>query len=252
MSLNNIKIIGLHPATAVNHILNLYDGADNEEKMKILMKDYDVSAVPSNEIPKKFSSKQMIDIRAGEMLGVGIIGLYYSIFGQFENRTFQVAVGIEDALKLDIEKILVDGALWENETRQKMPFQQTLVQGYYPVRDISTSDVIKAINHKIAMRSGYPTNCGLIVSVFSDGGQINFKEVIDKCKLDEYQQVYILAYDMPTLDTVTVTKLEVNMSAKDFQASQRIITLPRSPSGEWLVNDDQNQTSSSEEPEPRS
>lgn len=238
MNMNNLKMIGIHPATAVNHILNMYDDADEEERLKILIQRHGANVIPINELPKRFSSKQMIDIRAGEVLSLGVIGLYYSIFCSFNRRTFQIVVGVEDTLKKQIENLISDGAIWENEKEIKMPFQQTLIQGVMPMpHEIKTEEVVIAIDNKLAQREHNPDNCGLLVSVYGHAGKIDFKKIIDSCDLSKYSSVFVLAYQLPKIETVTVTMLEKDMSASDFVRAQRLITLPRSKSGPWLVND---------------
>ena len=237
--MKNIKVIGIHPATATNHILNMYDRADQEDKIKLLIQRHDANVPLQNELPARFLSKQTIDIRAGEMLSLGVIGLYYAITSTASSRTFQVVVGVEDALKNEIENLISDGAIWEDGIAAKMPFQHTLVQGYLPKkRNVTTDDVIKALNDKIFIRDQYPHNCGLLLSIYAETGQIDFKRIISSCDVDKYTVVYVLAYDMPGLESVTVTMLEKGITAENFQAAQRWMNLPRSTPGPWLLNDE--------------
>lgn len=235
--MDNLKVIGVYPATAINHVLNVYDCSNEKDKIKVLIQTYDANAIPVNQVPKRFASKQMIDIKAGELLSLGVIGIYYSILGHEHNRTFQVIVGVEDVIKKQIENIISDGAIWENEIKKKMPFQQTLIQGYFPKSEITTERVIASINKKISVRSRYPEHCGLLISFFGTIGKINFEEIVKVCRLGVYDNVFVVAYHMPQLDTVEVLMLEENMDIKKFANARRLMNLPRGDSGPWLVNE---------------
>lgn len=236
--MKNLKVLGIYPISALNHILKLYDEAPADEKVKLLVNQRGINIVPSNAVPKRFSSKQMVDISAGEMLSLGVVAHYFNLVSVGSARTYQAVVGVEDSLKTQVENFISDGAIWDDVSAERMPFQQTLIQGYLPrKRVISSQDVIKAINAKIRDRSNYPKHCGLIVSVYGELGVINFKEIIESCKLAAYDVVYVVAYEMPEIGYVTVTLLEESMPPDVFIANQKRMNLARTEGGPWLVNE---------------
>jgi hypothetical protein len=235
--MNNLKVVGIAPPSAINHVLKMYDAAKPNEKIKLLIQDKTANAIISNAVPKRFASRKTIDLRAGELLSLGVIGLYYNFYGILNHKSYQVVVGIEDNMKKEIESIISDGAIWDEQSLEKMPFQQTLVQGYYPTKKLTTEDVIKAIDDKIQKRAEYPKNCGLIISLYAETGELNFQEITKKCELVAYQAVFIITYRMPLMDQAIVTLVEENMSEDKFKAGQRLMNLPRGPAGPWIVRD---------------
>jgi hypothetical protein len=76
-----------------------------------------------------------------------------------------VVVGVEDGVKSNVENYLSDGGIWDNQTKEKMLYQQVAVQGYFPKSVINNEHVARIIQEKINKRSRYPENCGLIVNI---------------------------------------------------------------------------------------
>ena len=146
-------------------------------------------------------------------------------------------VGTDDASKKLIENVLSDGAVWDNQSKGKMPFQQVLVQGYAPTKKIiSEDDIINVINVKIQRRNELPEHCGLIISVYGNKGQINFQKIIDSCNLSIFEVVFCVTYKLPELGTAVVTRLEKGLSQKIFLQNAKRFSLDRfSNKGEWLI-----------------
>ncbi len=244
--MKNLKVLGIYPIPALNHILRLYDAAPEDKKIRLLINQRGINILPSNTVPKRFSSKRMVDISAGEMLSLGIVAHYFNLISIESKRTFQVVVGVEDNLKNQIENLISDGAIWDEGQEERMPFQQTLVQGYLPdKRTLSTRDVIEAINEKVRTRDTYPAHCGLIVSVYSGSVKIDFKEIIQTCKLATFDSVYVVVYEMPKINFASVTLLEESMPPSIFSANQKRLNLPRFDGGPWLVDENFDKKSSS-------
>lgn len=193
--------VGIDPELAVSYAAHLYDqGESDVAKVKILINNIPPPLTQAKNSPNQLTSNRSIDINVGEMLGIGVVGMYYNYIGAWDNHTYQSVVGVEDSSKRYIETLLSDGAIWSNRDKNRMMFQQVMAQGYLPQsKKIDTNMLIKAIDHKVAMRNNYPENCGLIVNLFSESGDIDFKEVASRCDLKSYNIVLVNVYDLPGL-----------------------------------------------------
>ncbi len=232
----NLKIIALEPGSAVSHILELYDKKPIKEKMRLLLNSRLMDIVPMNNLPKFFASGRLIDINAGEMLSLGVIGVYYNLLDSHKSKSYQVVVGIDDSAKTSIENVLSDGAIWDNQQKQKMPFQQVMVQGYFPPKEVNEDFVIEAINDKIRRRNDYPNHCGLLVSIYGDKGAINFKKIIDICDLDKFDIVFAVVYRLPELTKAIVARLDKSLTWEVFMQNTKNFSLDRFPrTGKWAI-----------------
>jgi len=204
------KNIGLHPTNALKIALKLFDNKQTiREKIKLLLNNRSVSNLESVDTPKDFASGKTIDINAGELLGIGSVASYYNwMSGEAESgNTYQAVVGIEDAGKNQIESQLSDGAVYHDQTNQKILAQQVMTQGYYPDKWITSQDVIKAVKKKCAERHKYHENCILIVNVFGDKVNVDRREIYDEIsKLPEqFTDTYMVVYGLPSLSMAHVS-----------------------------------------------
>lgn len=223
----NLKVIGIEPGSAVSLTLELYDKKSAKEKIRLLISNRLMDIIDIDNLPKDFSSGRLIDVSAGELLSLGVVGAYYNLLDYSKGKTYQVVVGVDDATKALIENVLSDGAIWDNQNRVKMPFQQVLAQGIDPPIKLSENSVIEAINSKIQKRNTYPENCGLIVSVYGNEGQINFQRIIDSCDLDKFQVVFAVTYQLPELTTAIVTRLDKSFTENIFKQNVKRFHLNR-------------------------
>ncbi len=232
----NLKVIGMEPGSAVSLALDLYDKKADNEKVHLLISSKLIDMVDVANLPKDFASGRLVDINAGELLSLGVVGTYYNLLDQAKNKTYQVVVGVDDASKTLTENVLSDGAIWDNQNKGKMPFQQVLVQGFYPERKITEESVIDAINNKISKRTQYPNNCGLIVSVYGEKGQINFQKILESCDLDKFQVVFAVTYQLPGLKTAMVARLDKSLAPDVFIQNAKNFKLDRFTSkSDWQI-----------------
>jgi len=204
------KNIGLHPDNALKVALKLFDNKQTtEEKVKLLLNNRPISNLESVDTPKDFASGKTIDINAGELLGIGSVATYYNWMSEEagSGNTYQAVVGIEDAGKNQIESQLSDGAVYHDQTNQKILAQQVMTQGYYPDKWITSQDVIEAVKKKCAERHKYHENCILIVNVFGDKVNVDRKEIYDEIsKLPEqFTDTYMVVYSLPSLSMAHVS-----------------------------------------------
>lgn len=224
------KVIGLHSDNAIKIVLKLFDGKKTEkEKIKLLLDSRPVANLNSINTPNIFASGKTIDINAGELLGLGCVVAYYDWMSEQSqtNNTYQAIVGIEDSKKPEVEKLLSDGAIWQNQTKKKMVIQQVMAQGYYPVKTISNEDVIEAVNLKLKVRSKYPKHCALIVNIFAEMTIIDRKIIYDEIsKLkNTYTDIFIVNYNLPKLTMANINfisridarGLNLELSRNDFE-----------------------------------
>jgi len=221
-----IKLVAMQPGSAVGYITQLYDQLSNIGKVKLLINNRTIGNIPTKDLPKDFSSGRLIDVNAGELLGLGIAGCYYNLQSKLAN-TYQVGVGLDDSSKNSIELILSDGTIWENETMQKMAYQQTMVQAINPERKVTAEDLIKAIKDKTIRRNDYPINCGLIINVYSKSGQIDFQKVLELSDLTSFHANLVITYELPNLATATVIRLEKGLSQQEIILNSKRFSLDR-------------------------
>ncbi len=235
-SMVRLRLIAMQPGSAVGYVTQLYDQLRDEEKVKLLINGRTTENIPTESLPKVFSSGKLIDVRAGELLGLGVAGSYYNLQSQ-SGKSYQVGVGLDDSAKGSIEVVLSDGTIWENETRQKMPYQQTMVQGLKPTeRAVTTEEVIKAINDKAGRRADYPNNCGLILNIYSSKGQIDFHTVANQANLTAFQANLVISYSLPGLDFATVIRLEKDLTMQEIVLNSKRFRLDRMQSnGPWKL-----------------
>jgi len=230
-----LKITAMLPGSVVGYVTKLYDHLGDGDKVKLLSNNKVFGNIPTEALPREFSSGKLIDLNAGELLGLGIIGGYYNLQSQ-QGKTYQVGVGLEDSTKNSIELVLSDGIIWENETQQKMAFQQTMVQGLRPERTIDADNVIAAFNSKVARRSDYPDNCGLIVNIYSIKGQIDFQIVMNSVDLNAYQANLVITYDIPDLANARVINLQNGLTMQEVIINSKQFKLDRSNSDDpWKL-----------------
>lgn len=233
----NFDMIGLHPDSAMNIVLKLYDSkASENEKVKLLLENRAVEKLNSVDLPPNFSSGITIDINAGELLSLGAVVSYFNWIGSMgDGDSYQVGVGIEDSVKAQTENLLSDGTIWHNQSAEKMVVQQVMVQGYFPNKVIRSSDIVKQIKHKANMRDRYPDNCALIVSIFSESGDYDFNIIRKEAGLEiaKFNDVYLVTYALPSLDRAAVFYIN------DQRAPNLTIQLKRHPMDEeWRFNYD--------------
>jgi hypothetical protein len=192
---------------------------------------------PVNEIPADFSSGKLVDIYIGELLGLGVAGAWYDCLGQDDGNTYQVVVAVDDASKNNIEFVLSDGAIWHDQAQAKMVFQQVTVQGYYPQRHITDTDIINAVQSKANRRKDYPDNCGLIVNVYSSTGMFDFAGIMENSDIDKFNTVLCIVYGLPAHKQAFVKYL----SKAERNTLPVTIMLDKFPKGtHWQINDNAN------------
>lgn len=234
----NFDGIGLHPDNAMRIVLKLYDEATTpKEKIDLLLHNRPLQNLSSADLPPNFASGTTIDLNASELLGLGAVASYYNWTSQQAGtgNTYQAFVGIEDSAKAQAENVLSDGAIWHDQAHAKMVMQQVMVQGYFPGHKITSEDVVAQINKKAKRRADYPENCGLIVNLYSQSGDIDFNAIRQKAKADieAYTDVYLVLYGLPALNFARVTYLSQPL------ARNLIIQLKRTPmDGTWSFNYD--------------
>jgi sulfur carrier protein ThiS len=191
------KMIGLHPELAGNFAVYILDKAQtDDEKVALLLNNTPVPKTELDKLPPEFASGVTFDIFVGELLGMAMVGMYYGWSAGDDNR-YQVAVGLEDNRKREVETLLSDGAIWDNQTEKHMVFQQVTAQGYYPQKDIGAHEVALAINKKTSIREQYPDSCGLVVNVYAAKMEVDFEELASLCDLSSYTHVLLNWYAMP-------------------------------------------------------
>lgn len=206
----NFDAIGLHPDNAIGIVLKLYDEQhDTPAKVSLLLNNRPFEKLPSKATDERFKSGMTIDINAGELMGIGCVATYYNWCGEAQSNTYQAMVGVEDSVKAQSENILSDGAVWHDQSKKKMLYQLVLVQGYYPKQTVNTDHVISQINLKTTdvVRAGYPENCGLIVNVFSEAGEIDLARVTKESNFSKYTEVLVVIYQLPSLQMANVYKV---------------------------------------------
>lgn len=204
------KNIGLHPTNALKIALKLFDNKQTtEEKVKLLLNNRPVNNLESVDIPKDFASGKTIDINAGELLGIGSVATFYNWMSEEAGtgNTHQAVVGIEDAGKNQIESQLSDGAVYLDQTNQKILAQQVMAQGYYPDKWITSQDVIEAVRKKCDERQNYHENCILIVNVFGDKVNVDRKVIHDEISKfpEQFTDTCMVVYGLPSLTMAHVS-----------------------------------------------
>jgi hypothetical protein len=202
--------IGIHPENAVNIVVKLYDEQPTEnKKIKLLTSNNTKVTLNSKTIDERFKSGQTIDINPGELIGLGLVASYYNHYGQRSGNTYQVVTGVEDSVKAQSENVLSDGAIWHNQTKQKMLFQTVMFQGYHPKQPVTTERIIEQINLKSGIvRDRYPDNCGLIVNMFAEVANFDLKRIAAESNYKDYTDVYLVGYKLPALDFAYVFRLD--------------------------------------------
>lgn len=237
-----IKYSMIYPGNAVAQAKHVYNNLPEKYRLAFLLHERPLPESIKGEVVKEFQSRQTIDINASELLGIGIVGTYFNFTCAEDGRSFQSMVGIEDSSKNRKENYLSDGAIWEIEAENKMMFQQTLVQGYYPKpHDVLAEDVIKAINDKIVKKNqgDYPEHSGLIVNIFSNDARLDLSEVMRECDLDVFTSTYVIFYSMPDLSKAVIYYLRKGDSP--FEIEQLKMGLNLSEFDEdpnWTMNTD--------------
>ncbi len=204
----NLDVIGLHPDSAMNIVVNLYhQKSTTPDKLKLLTSNRSNITLQSKTLDERFKSGQTIDINAGELLGLGLVASYFEYYGN--GNTYQVVTGVEDSAKSQIENIISDGAIWHDQTKKKMPFQTVMFQGYFPTQQPATTEkIIKQINLKTGVeRQRYPENCGLIVNVFASEAEFDLNRIAAESNHSEYNDTYIVLHQLPSLEHANIYRL---------------------------------------------
>lgn len=206
----NFDVIGLHPDNALKIALSVFDAPTSvDEKVKTLLSNRPVKNLNSIDLPRNFASGKTIDLNASELLGVGIVADYYMWASQEAGtgNTYQAVVGVEDAAKSQIENVLSDGAVWHDQARKKILAQQVMVQGYFPKKTVTNSDIVAAVEKKMEQRDSYPENCILIVNVFSEIAVIDRETIYQDIKdlVNPFTNVYVVIYNLPLLTLASVS-----------------------------------------------
>lgn len=210
------KNIGLHPDNALKIALKLFDNKQTtDEKVKLLLNNRPIKNLESVDTPKDFASGKTIDINTGELLGIGSVATYYNWMSEEAgtDNTYQAVVGIEDVGKSQIESQLSDGAVYHDQTNQKILAQQVMTQGYFPDKWITSKDVIEAVKKKCDERQSYHENCILIVNVFGDKVNVDRKEIYDEISKfsEQFTDTYMVVYGLPSLNMAHVSFIsEIN------------------------------------------
>lgn len=204
------KNIGLHPDNALKIALKLFDNKQTtNEKVRLLLNNRPIKNLESVDTPKDFASGKTIDINAGELLGIGSVAAYYNWISEEAgaDNTYQAVVGIEDVGKNQIESQLSDGAVYHDQTNQKILAQQVMTQGYFPDKWITSKDVIEAVKKKCDERQSYHENCILIVNVFGDKVNVDREAIYEEIsKLPEqFTDTYMVVYGLPSLSMAHVS-----------------------------------------------
>lgn len=206
------KNIGLHPDNAIKIALKLFDNKQTtDDKVKLLLNNRPIKNLESVDTPKDFASGKTIDINTGELLGIGSVAAYYNWMSEEARtaNTYQAVVGIEDAGKNQIESQLSDGAVYHDQTNQKILAQQVMTQGYFPDKWITSKDVIEAVKKKCDERDRYHENCILIVNVFGDKVNVDRKVIYDEISKfpEQFTDTYMVVYGLPSLQIAHVSFL---------------------------------------------
>jgi len=234
----NFDGVGLHPDNAMGIVLKMYDAvATPKERIDLLLHNRPLENLNSVDLPSNFASGKTIDLNASELLGLGAVASYYNWSSEEAGtgNTYQAFVGIEDSAKSQEENVLSDGAIWHDQAHAKILVQQVMVQGYYPERKITDQDVAVQISKKAKRRSDYPDNCGLIVNLYSQSGEIDLDAIRKNAKADveAFNDVFLVWYKLPALDFARV------MYLSEPAAHSLVIQLKRSPMDDtWGFNYD--------------
>lgn len=232
--------VGMDPDLAANYAVHLIDKATTpKERVAVLLQNTGIPNTAASNTPKMLASRKLADIFVGELLGLAMVGMFYNWVGERSSKTYQVVIGVEDALKNNAEAVLSDGAIWDNQNKKKMLFQQVMAQGYYPESVVDSSMIAGAISKKVAVRYRYPENCGLIVNVYSQKGNINFKEIAAECDLSSYTIVTLNWYQLPQVDLAITYHLDLERMAKNIPPPSLKVNLERHPiADKWEYNFD--------------
>lgn len=233
----NMRVVGITSGSAINHVLGLCENMDDKQMVDMMLHNRTTEMPPINEIPPDFSSGKLMDIYVGELLGLGVTGAWYDFLGQNKGNTYQVVVAVDDFSKNNIEYVLSDGAIWHDQAQAKMVFQQVTVQGYYPRKNITDTDIINAIRSKTDRRKDYPDNCGLIVNVYSATGMFDFFNIANSSNVESFNTVLCIVYGLPAIKQAFVKFL----SKTEPNTKPVTIMLDRFPKGtHWQINDNAN------------
>jgi hypothetical protein len=215
-------IMTMDPHEAMGMAIEIYLNEPNASDPKKLTNNRAVEIYPQNELPKQYSSGGLVDINLGELLSIGVTGYYLGDIST-EDDYYPAVIGLEDVSKKAYKEIVIsDGALKHNKSTGALPFQQAMVQGYYPKKRVVTeSEIIDEINKKAARRADYPESCGLIINVYSADGDINFKNILDKARYDKFNLSLAILYHMPVLDRCIVFRLEKGLNNSELHLNSR-------------------------------
>ena len=226
-SLDNIRITvtGMPANEATQAALEQYDLAPENKRLSKILNNKAVDLKVISKLPKKFAKGQMIDINIAELLSLGAIGCYYQ---SHDHVPYSVLVGVDDSVKVNVELILSDGAIQKTGNNPRTPFQQVMAQGYHlPKGKTIEDEIISSVNKKVARRKDYPKDCGLIISVFAEDGDVDFKKVMAECDMRAFGINFCIIYKMPSLEQCLVYWLDDSFDPETFRLNTAVVNLSR-------------------------
>lgn len=231
--MSSFKVIGIHPDPIVNHLLHEYDALTSDQDKANFLKNNNKPFEPlkSSDKAEEFASGNTIDINPGELLGIGMVAMYYNWTGEKKGNTYQVITGVQDTVKSYKEALLSDGAIWHDQTSKKMLFQTTMAQGFVPKKVVTAQDVADRISDKVGRRSDYADNCGLIINIFSEKFEVDLNEILKLADTSSFTETYIVFYDLPSLKHARVARMS------HLGSPELTLKLQRHPrDSEWRFN----------------
>ncbi len=229
-NMDNIRITvaGMPSNEAAKAALEQYDLAPEDKRLSKILNNKAVDLKVISELPKKFAKGQMIDINIAELLSLGVIGSYYQ---SHDHMPYSVLVGVDDSVKVNVELILSDGAIQKTGDNPRTPFQQVMAQGYHlPKGKTIEDEIVSNVNKKVARRNDYPKDCGLIISVFANEGDVDFKRVMTECDMHAFGINFCIVYKMPSLEQCVVYWLDDSFNPETFRRNTTVVNLSRRPS----------------------
>ncbi len=226
-TMDNIRVTtaGLPAVEAIQAALEQYDLAPEAERLAKLINNKAVNLKAISELPTQFAKGKLIDISVAELLSVGVIGFYYQ---QHNKEAWNVLVGVDDSAKANVELILSDGAIQRASGGSRTVFQQVLAQGYHLPKGVTIEDeIIRNIKKKTDRRSDYPKDCGLIVSVYADKGDVDFQKVMAASDMKAFGIYFCIIYQMPKLERCLVYPLNDSFDGQIFLANMMKVKLSR-------------------------
>lgn len=192
---------------AIQKALEQYDKEpDAQNPKKLFTKvSVDLVAISPSKLPKHYTADKLVDVRLGELLGLGVLGAYSQ---EKLKKGFKVFVGVDDTLKAQVENVLTDGAIIPMDSSEGMSVQQVSAQGYHlPTGQSVEDEIIKQVKYKESRRADYPNKCALLVNVYAPQAGINFHRLKAECNLEAFELYFFAFYLMPKLQECMIVRL---------------------------------------------